>query len=392
LLFLDVLALAYQEQDLYFPIFIDSRGRVYYNSGHGLNPQGGKLARFLLTLKNSYTHNEIHKKKLYDFSINVNYDLVGLDVTCSGAQIIGGIIQDTKMLLDTNLIVKKNQKVDSKRSIYTEILNALMPEVKDYLRSLNKYGVEKAVLSVMNRDFVKGWTMRFLYSEGNYSRALYLISMLQSKQHNKFSILEKSEQTKIAFVIAQIFVKVFKDLYTNAFLFIEDVKKKFREYKKKDKSPYYIIGSSMNEQAFKTTLNVSTSETKQYRIYSASRGKYIKSTYKYSTDELALTDLIRGVIPNFIHHLDSILLYECVTELKKEGIQLFVVHDCFYIRKQYENKLKKIYFNAFKKKILEKDCYNSFLKLNNINIINEDVSLTKIDIETYDMSNFILTE
>jgi len=55
LLFLDtlVLALAYQEQDLYFPVFIDSRGRVYYNSGQGLNPQGGKLARFLLTLKNS---------------------------------------------------------------------------------------------------------------------------------------------------------------------------------------------------------------------------------------------------------------------------------------------------------------------------------------------------
>jgi len=81
---------------------------------------------------------------------------VGLDVTCSGAQIIGGIIQDTRMLLDTNLIVKKDQKVDSKRSICTEILNALMPEVKDYLKNLNIYGVEGAVLSVMNQDFVKG--------------------------------------------------------------------------------------------------------------------------------------------------------------------------------------------------------------------------------------------
>lgn len=100
---------------------------------------------------------------------------MGLDVTCSGAQIIGGIIQDTRMLLDTNLIVKKDQKVDSRRSIYTEILNALMPEVKYYLKNLNIYGVEEAVLSVMNRDFVKGWTMRFLYSEGNYSRAIYLI-------------------------------------------------------------------------------------------------------------------------------------------------------------------------------------------------------------------------
>ena len=49
----------------------------------------------------------------------------------------------------------------------------------------------------------------------------------------------------------------------------------------------------MNERAFKTTLNVSTSETKQYRIYSASRGKYIKSTYKCLTDELALPNLIR---------------------------------------------------------------------------------------------------
>jgi len=267
-----------------------------------------------------------------------------------------------------------------------------MPEVKDYLKNLNIYGVEEAVISIMNRDFVKGWTMRFLSSEGSYSRAMYLISMLQSKELNKFSILEKCNQKIIAFKIAHIFVNVFKILYPNAFLFIEDVKKKFREYKKKDKSPYYIIGSSVSEQAFKTTLNVSTSETKQYRIYSASRGKYLKSTYKYSTDELALTDLIRGVIPNFIHHLDSILLYECVMELKKEGIQLFVVHDCFYIRKQYENKLKKIYFNAFKNQILEKDCYNSFLKLNNIYIVNEDIKLTKIEIETYDMSNFILTE
>ncbi len=134
---------------------------------------------------------------------------MGLDVTCSGAQIIGGIIQDTRMLLDTNFIVKKDQKVDSKRSIYTEILNALMPEVKYYLKILNIYVVEEAVLSVMNRDFIKGWTMRFLYSEGNYSRAIYFdISILQSKEHNKFSILEKYKQNEIGFKRAQIFIDV----------------------------------------------------------------------------------------------------------------------------------------------------------------------------------------
>lgn len=106
-------------------------------------------------------------------------------------------------------------------------------------------------------------------------------------------------------------------------------------------------------------LNVSKTETKQYRIYSDTRGKHLKSTYKYATNELSLTDLIRGVIPNFIHHLDSVLLYECVMECKK-NIQLFVVHDCFYIKKIYEHELKKIYFNSFKKQILQKDCSDAF--------------------------------
>lgn len=82
------------------------------------------------------------------------------------------------------------------------MLKSLIPEVKNYLKTLNEYGVEETVISIMDRNFIKGWTMRFLYLEGTYSRAINLISTLKSKEYNKFSILEESMQNKIAFKIA----------------------------------------------------------------------------------------------------------------------------------------------------------------------------------------------
>jgi len=71
-MFIDIFFLAntFKEQEFYYPVFIDSRGRIYYSGGTGLHPQGNEIARFLLTLKTSNIENplniqykEIFKKK-----------------------------------------------------------------------------------------------------------------------------------------------------------------------------------------------------------------------------------------------------------------------------------------------------------------------------------------
>ena len=63
----------------------------------------------------------------------------------------------------------------------------------------------------------------------------------------------------------------------------------------------------------------------------------------------------------------------------------------FILKRYMNNELKKIYFDAFKKQILQKDCYDAFLKLNNI-IEEEEKKMNTIEIEKYVMSRFILTE
>jgi len=321
----------------------------------------------------------------------VNSNLVGLDVTCSGAQILGGLIKDEKMLLDTNLFVKKNLEQKNKRSIYTVVLELLLEklEKKDFFYNDE---IKFLILKKITRNFVKGWTMRFLYSESNYSRTQFLFNQLNTGPLNSFSILEKSEQYTMVYKISLTFVETFQEAYNEAYLFLEKLKTSFRNAKKVDRAPMYVIGNSTSQGEFKSIIDASKKITKQYRMYSFKEKEMIRSTYKYNSQygKLDISSLTREVVPNFIHHLDSVVLYASILKLKKRNINVFVVHDCFYIDRQHVDLIQTIYYESFLEKILLKDCCKEFLKLNNIDDV--DSAQKKINIAEYERSYFILTE
>ena len=150
-------------------------------------------------------------------SVEVNSDLIGLDVACSGAQIIGGLIKDISVLLDTNLIIKKNTQVNIKKSIYTEILTEFLEIFKKSTLLVDREKVKKEILEIINRDFIKGWTMRFLYSETDYSRAQYLKEQLHKADTVYFSKMDDYKQFSVCYEVSKLFVQVFKECYPKVF-------------------------------------------------------------------------------------------------------------------------------------------------------------------------------
>jgi hypothetical protein len=313
--FIDIffLANALKEYEFYYPVFIDSRGRIYYSAGTGLHPQGNEIARFLLTLKTS-NEESINKryKELFKKKVEVNSNLVGLDVTCSGAQILGGLIRNEKMLFDTNLFVNKNSKQEKKLSLYTVILESLLEKLEKQNFWPNNE-VKSFILKKITRDFIKGWTMRFLYSEGNFSRTTFLLDTLNVGPNNDFSILAEPEQYRIAYRISKLFLETFGKIYPEAYIFLEKIKIDFRTAKKVNPTPLYVVGNSTIEGEFKSVIDAGKKVTKQYRMYSFEEKKTIRSTYKYiaTNRKLDIKALIREIIPNFIHHLDSVVLCNC---------------------------------------------------------------------------------
>ena len=160
------LAAVFSEYEFYFPHFIDPRGRIYSAISHPLNPQGFCSARFLLTL--GLPSSLPQKSTLYGEEYLTSSEVEGFDVSCSGAQILGGLSNDISVLLATNFMVLKTsaEDVSSKQSIYTHTLAAIRTRLDTYKYPVQNPLFKTQVLNVFNRDFIKGWVLRYLYSEG----------------------------------------------------------------------------------------------------------------------------------------------------------------------------------------------------------------------------------
>jgi len=135
--------------------------------------------------------------------------------------------------------------------------------------------------------------------------------------------------------------------------------------------------------------------SKDFEVWSETKKCSVKTTLNFNDTKIDLASCASSLIPNFVHHLDSVLVYACVNELKKKGINVFVVHDCFYLSKKHEKLIKTLYYEAFITNIIKNPCYKNFLALNNIILPDEDASSSYnsliINPDKYEMSPFILT-
>ncbi|MBZ4284062.1 hypothetical protein LAJ55_14745, partial [Streptococcus pneumoniae] len=59
-----------------------------------------------------------------------------------------------------------------------------------------------------------------------------------------------------------------------------------------------------------------------------------------------VTKTKRSVTANFIHMIDSLLAIRTILRCNEANIDLFTVHDCFYVNEQYAEIIKLFYYQT----------------------------------------------
>ena len=93
----------------------------------------------------------------------------------------------------------------------------------------------------------------------------------------------------------------------------------------------------------------------------------ITSDYKRYEAKPNTRKIKRATLPNFIHHVDSLLAHSVIKEFRKELKPIFTVHDAFYVRLTDMTFLKEVYFNALKQ-LHDQDPWSKFLETNKIKL------------------------
>jgi len=138
-----VIARHYKDYKFYFPIYLDSRGRLYYKcTGSNFGLQTGDLSKALINLKGNRYNKEIKlngkvdssNKKFQAFANSISKDedpflftcikegfyptTISNDASCSGTSILSGMIGNRRGLIMTNVVREKNAEIRGKQCVY----------------------------------------------------------------------------------------------------------------------------------------------------------------------------------------------------------------------------------------------------------------------------------
>jgi hypothetical protein len=376
---------------LWFSTFVDFRSRIYF-TGISIKPQGNILSKFLLDLSASgrnTTSKEalILKGKLECLEANKTlkgkqfFELrklefkssstIGLDVSSSGAQILSGLSGYKKGLLSTNLLREGTAGEDN--DFYLEILEKflnyfsvqkkkikLLSSTKLYLGLSIKVSLELFDLFelIFDRQFVKGWSMRFFYSEGNSAR----LNSLETSLPVVYSRMPTAKKLlrKIVSLLSTFIDQPIVDM-------ISFIKNKFKTMS--DKNTYLNLSGPHLSCAKRFVSSVSEEFRYRDRNHKTTNHALLKTTNKADKPKI-----LRSCVAHFVHFLDASLAHNVILEAKKENIVLYSNHDCFYVLNRNTKTIKNLYFKSFVKIILESDPLHSYLELNNIKLGKEDLN------------------
>lgn len=442
------IACCFSDLSFFLNVNIDFRGRFYYLV-FPLGIQNSNLGSSLLELddthfSNSNTLPEVHKLSslyvlglkpikdyftLLKFNSNLNSSFIGLDVTCSGLQIISGLIGFEEGLILTNLVFDSSNE-DEKKDLYSNILISFLSAFPDNLtpnnlnisnnpkfqeeetETYNSYdesfsnrlsgrssnidednyqnlnllafvskntniikAILKAFKNIFTRNIIKYWAMRLVYSEGSRSRAVELMGFY-NEQKNNFPSAPRTLIFKIAMFLSDLFKNILYRDYTGFGDFVAFCQKHIVSKTSLDKNKgVWLTCSNTHLEVFFTQFKFLTK-----RYYHLNKdGKTVSFSYNAKSNVINYAGHSRSLLPNFIHFLDSRLMTLIVINCKKRNIPIFTNHDCFYVPIRHGNDLKNIYFSCFKELILDNDCLYSFFNSNSVSSNDYEPFLLEIN-------------
>lgn len=422
----------YSNVNHYYRVIMDFRGRIYFPT-FPFGPQTGSLGHSLIEGVVSNENTVIPNKNIYDYYVNhiknsskeaflflksengFKYNFIGLDVTCSGIQIVSGITGFLEGLIKTNLLYTKETPKQDLYGEFTEFFLSKYPVSVDrsiivrYLKESDNTDInlddsidniesikdDSLILSskvllifkqYFTRNNLKYWIMSLVYSEGNRSRALHLIEFYQTNK-SLFSSLSGNYSRKFIYMIAFFLSKTFESLlyekYPSLGIFSKFVIKNVANKKNILKNEGVWLCN--NKDSLKVFYTEMKTEVKKFD-HKDSNNHRIQFSLTIKKDEVDTRSFPNSVVPNFIHFLDSRLAIHVINSCKNNGnIPLYTNHDCFYVPSCYGEKLKLFYFDAFKKILLCDDVLTFFFMSNNLNPIVfksfvDDINLKKKNI------------
>lgn len=322
--------------------------------------------------------NVISKSTIKDFSLyglrdifmgntTTTSQLLGLDVTASGLQLLGLFTRNVKALNLTNVFELKEDH-DLNHDIYYVIHRRVC---KEYPISIS-----------LGRNIYKGLIMRLSYGESNYSRKKFLTNYFKlnlpkgefDRIENKSELLQslaKAYEKAVydEFPIFKVFsnqlqtiVKQRMNLNLPIFLKVLDIYYS-TQYYNEDKATTYSFRAP-DGRIKKVTLHIPRRvDSSDYNRFEAKPNN---------------RKVLRATLPNLVHHLNSLLI-GVIKDFREAQKPLFTIHDAFYVRLIDTEFLKDSYFKSLER-LDKENLWLSFLESNIVDlddIIYSDWSLNK---------------
>ena len=412
---------------LYFPVRLDARSRLYKQATL-LSPTKSAAFSYLFNFfhDEDLTTDGLQAKELYVTSVlakvnkekektgkpsynnfflekkvkSMNY--IGLDVSCQGPQLISSLFGQPKILFSTNLIKKGSENL-KKQDFYAEIQKKLHDRVCEIVHKSEKGNkgltqMNAFINFIADRNNIKGFIIRYNYSEGREKRISVLLDYLQEQKfvfvanatlptiHTLCSKLN-TEFTKalkdfdpIVYHGRDVLLKVVRAFYTNV----------YDQHLAKEKS---------HEKAFNLFNVVSTKQKQEgisrdcYLLLDANvkrfswigaifynreathraRKTYIKGAWTLKRDtNFPLKDKIASsFLAHVVQHLDGLSAHYVTAKFKELQASFYSNHDCFYVHPNHAQYVKHAYFNSLLVNIFDNDPIEAVLKLNNIPLTPE---------------------
>lgn len=332
--------------DFYLPVFLDSRGRVYYRSV--LSPQGDPLTRAMVDFGSEHEEKLtdrgkywlrvavanaegfdkaridaraaykpqgkgiVAQKYLSALNSDITSCMVQVDATCSGLGILSALTADPVGGYYTNLI---DDGSEFKHDIYQQVSD---------LSNAN-YSLPYPT----TRKRVKRVVMCSVYSLSALGALKYIKDAFEEDGINL--------EPKQAAVIAKAVTQSLKDTVPRAYELMDWLKKN-------------VMNEWTTPAGFPVMQDYRKREDKWLRVNMAG---IKRAKLSVVTDEIDNRKMRNSFVPNLIHSLDAAHLMMVTNRCADEGIPLAVIHDAYLTHPNHMDRLNVILREEYVRMITE---------------------------------------
>lgn len=300
----------------------------------------------------------------YRFYTSDNYYYSGFivffDATCSGSQIISLLLGCDKYAESLNLVPS---------SVDYKIQDYYMYVVKEFLDYCEKYYCKHSFYSQLLLNFDQNSLRKF------FKKVIMTINYGLTKKGMRYKFKEQLNEMNELRNWSEYNLNKFVDIF---YLFLENlvlvkslnILVDYIDFLIKNNKDFVIYtsldGFYLKEEKSDLLIGLNYNKKDKYKYsYSLSQNKKRK---RKQINLVLYNDIrdknkeIRAFKANYVHHIDSIIVYSLINKLESSKIDISVIHDCFGIRLNDIVKFNQLYRKSLIDLFSKEDNFLNWLK------------------------------